>query len=316
MSERDRLDQLTESLLAAERGHPGLSEERRARLSARLAQSIGRPDVRLAPHGVSSDQASHRPDLEGLPRRASLTAEVGGASFNRRPRALLTNFLRASLAGAALSTPWAIVAGMSVATLAGVTAWTVYRAAEPTSPMPPSIAPAPRPRPFPALRPLPEPQRGEAPPLTASPGTRSPSAPPAPIVQPPPPIPPTVNTLAPSFRTVAPPEVTLPPPGEKPEERLLESARAALSAGNASGALGYLDEHRLRFPSSQFLEEREILAMEAQLLAGRTGAARQSAQTFLANHPDSLLVPRAQAILNPTGEHDRSAPTTQQGGTP
>jgi hypothetical protein len=313
MSERERLERLTESLLEIERGHPGIPAVRRARLTARLADSIA---------------SVEGPAVRRVERHPERSRDEGGASPSRRPWIPLTAFLRAAAAGVTLSAPWALATGLGVASIAGVGAWGIYGATQragsrrsmlPPAPIPRAVSRNPAPI-FPSLPPLPEIQTVESPllPATAPREARRPSPPPAPMTdsqQLPPPTRPDARPI--QSREAAPPAALALPRADSPEAALLESARAALNGGNALGALAYLDEHRLRFPGSQLLEEREILTMEAELASGRNGSAREAARVFLERHPDSLLVPRAESILGPKGTavNPRALPANQ-GGAP
>jgi hypothetical protein len=303
MNERDPLDRLTQSLLDIERRHPGIPEDQRARLTARLARSVGAADRHMNSDVGSSEPATTLALLEGRPGRRQRPAAVGGASFSHRGP-LLATFLRAS-AWIAISSPWALAAG--AATIAGLGGWTLYgathRASYPAVTQRASTARTSTQRlddRFSSLPPLPDMPPVEAQPLpTLAPSISRQASPPAPRVQASSPLAAAAPPIQPS--AIESPPLLVQPPAERPEATLLESARVALNAGDAIGALERLEEHRLRFPSSQLLEEREILTMEAELASGRSGAARVSAQAFLARHPDSLLAPRAQALLRGGG---------------
>lgn len=308
MSAPNRLERLAESLLEVERNHPGIPEDRRERLSERLAASIGRRASSVPRLTVLSEGPDTGPELEGLPPPSMPSAAgVGGAFFHRVPGRWLGAMIRTAAASAMLTAPWALAAGLGAAAIAGAGAWAIYRSTHRAAVRAPAVAPSVQsagsgspPAPIPQLPPLPEPPGMES---SATSATKPRTLPrPAPPVAPLPehsPIPPARSEYStPRSSGLAPPHRPAPTGAMGPDESLLESARAALNTGEAASALEKLQEHRIRFPGSQFLEEREILTMEAELFTGRTGAARVSAESFLARHPESLLVPRAKAILH------------------
>jgi hypothetical protein len=79
------------------------------------------------------------------------------------------------------------------------------------------------------------------------------------------------------------------------EAELLRRARAALSRGEARGALGLLDEAARRFDPGVLGEEREALQVLALCDAGERAKARQRAAAFLRAHPGSPLADRVDA---------------------
>jgi hypothetical protein len=102
------------------------------------------------------------------------------------------------------------------------------------------------------------------------------------------------------------PELPLAPPvassplGLAEQQRLLERARAALGAGDARAALGFIREHRAQFPSTAFEEERSFLAIKALVALGRTSEARAQASAFEARFPSSLLLQSLRSALAAT----------------
>jgi hypothetical protein len=81
------------------------------------------------------------------------------------------------------------------------------------------------------------------------------------------------------------------------ERRLLDGARAALSRGEPSQALGPLDEHTRRFPHGVLTEEREALAIQALARSGRTTEAADRASRFDKTYPTSLMMPAVKDAL-------------------
>lgn len=75
------------------------------------------------------------------------------------------------------------------------------------------------------------------------------------------------------------------------ERVLLDMARTALARGDTASALSAVDSHAREFPSSQLAEEREVIAIQALAATNRTDAAKQRADTFRKNHPNSVLLP-------------------------
>jgi hypothetical protein len=78
---------------------------------------------------------------------------------------------------------------------------------------------------------------------------------------------------------------------------LLDEARVALSRGDSSAALGFLDRHARAFPRPKLGEEREALRVEALVKARRYDEARAVAQAFRASYPDSMLMGAVQCSL-------------------
>src|SRR5258708_4576392 len=83
----------------------------------------------------------------------------------------------------------------------------------------------------------------------------------------------------------------------KAERAVLDGARAALTRDDSSGALLLTDEHARRFARPQLGEEREAIAIQALVLAGRYDDARSRAARFRATSPNSLFLPVVDASL-------------------
>jgi hypothetical protein len=81
------------------------------------------------------------------------------------------------------------------------------------------------------------------------------------------------------------------------ERALLDAARAALGAGDGERALAMTETHQRRFAHPQLAEEREAIAIQALVIAGRFGEARARAARFQEIAPDSLFAPAVLASL-------------------
>jgi outer membrane protein assembly factor BamD (BamD/ComL family) len=84
-----------------------------------------------------------------------------------------------------------------------------------------------------------------------------------------------------------------PPAREAPvletEIALLQRARRALATHDPVRALAALDRHRRRWPAGELLQEREVLSIQALILANDRDDARRRADRFLAHFPASTL---------------------------
>ncbi len=150
------------------------------------------------------------------------------------------------------------------------------------------------------------------------------AAPPPPIVAPPaslptgePPRPPAEDTNAvrpprPASKPApAPTRVPLPAPAASgseaqaprrdtdlaAERALLELARAALGRGDVAGALSTIEQHERDYAHGRLEEEREVLAVQALVQAGRLGEAKQRQTAFRSRFPESLMLPVVDALL-------------------
>lgn len=86
------------------------------------------------------------------------------------------------------------------------------------------------------------------------------------------------------------------------EYRLVEGARAKLSAKDHAGALRSIREHDERFPNGQLAQENESLHIQALVETGRVPEARERAERFRVRFPNGLLLPsvtRAIASSSP-----------------
>jgi|GEM_PF-890665 hypothetical protein len=80
------------------------------------------------------------------------------------------------------------------------------------------------------------------------------------------------------------------------ERRLIDAARADVAEGRFEPALAGLAAHRRRFPAGALAEDRDALAIEALVGAGRLTEAGRAAGTFEREHPSSLLRGRVRAL--------------------
>lgn len=79
---------------------------------------------------------------------------------------------------------------------------------------------------------------------------------------------------------------------------LIDAARAAVAAGNASAASQALSSYGSKFPHGSFGQEAAVLRIETVDLQGNHGQAAALARTFLAQHPNSPHVSLVQRIAD------------------
>jgi hypothetical protein len=89
------------------------------------------------------------------------------------------------------------------------------------------------------------------------------------------------------------------------EQAMIDTARSALSRGRAADALRAADDHARQFPRGRLAEERETMAIQALLLAGRRGDAEARAQRFHKAYPGSLYGNAVDALLVPREDGGR-----------
>jgi len=80
--------------------------------------------------------------------------------------------------------------------------------------------------------------------------------------------------------------------------RLIDAARSAVAAGNASAASAALSSYRTRFPRGPFGQEAAVLQIETLDLQGNHAQAASLAHSFLARHPNSPHVSVVQRIAD------------------
>jgi hypothetical protein len=81
------------------------------------------------------------------------------------------------------------------------------------------------------------------------------------------------------------------------ERALVETARSAVARGDGSAALQATSEHARTFPNGRLVEEREALAVQALVLAGRRDEARARAERFRQRYPNGLFLPVVDAAI-------------------
>jgi hypothetical protein len=81
------------------------------------------------------------------------------------------------------------------------------------------------------------------------------------------------------------------------ERAIIERARSALARGDGQGALVPIAEHEREFARGQLIEEREALAVQALVIAGRVKEATERAARFRKAFPNSLLLPIVDQAL-------------------
>ncbi|MBL8717471.1 MAG: outer membrane protein assembly factor BamD [Myxococcales bacterium] len=81
------------------------------------------------------------------------------------------------------------------------------------------------------------------------------------------------------------------------EAKLVEMARTALVRGSASDALAALDLHAARHPNGERAEEREALAVQALVKAGRADDAKARAERFRKSFPGSIYLGAVNASI-------------------
>jgi hypothetical protein len=82
------------------------------------------------------------------------------------------------------------------------------------------------------------------------------------------------------------------------ERSLIEIARSAIARRDAGAALDTLAQHAKQFPRGQFVEEREALAIQALVLAGRRDEGKARAETFRRRFPRGLFLPVVEAAIS------------------
>lgn len=81
------------------------------------------------------------------------------------------------------------------------------------------------------------------------------------------------------------------------EVELIDSADAALRAGNAARALLLTQEHAGRCATGTFIQERERIAIEALAKLDRLGAMRERARAFEERFPSSPHLRRVRSVV-------------------
>lgn len=91
-----------------------------------------------------------------------------------------------------------------------------------------------------------------------------------------------------------------PRAGGDPEAELALLGRAqVLLDSDPGGALGVLGEHARAYSRGVFIEEREVLALEAESKLGHKALARARAERFIERFPRSAHARRVRTLLEP-----------------
>jgi TolA-binding protein len=131
--------------------------------------------------------------------------------------------------------------------------------------------------------------------------TSAPVAPPAPAPAPPP------RVEAEAKPTADPPPApTVVPHAPAPrasdlagQVAALDRARSALQGGDAARARRLVDDYEARYPAGAFVQEAEIVRIEALVKQGDRAGAKAAGARFVAQYPSSPHVPRVRALLAP-----------------
>jgi hypothetical protein len=81
------------------------------------------------------------------------------------------------------------------------------------------------------------------------------------------------------------------------EQRIIESARAAVARGDTRSAFALLDNYERAYASKQFWPEALALRVEALRANGQLGAARALAADFAQKYPHHPLLQRVQSAV-------------------
>jgi hypothetical protein len=81
------------------------------------------------------------------------------------------------------------------------------------------------------------------------------------------------------------------------EQAIIDAARAGLARGHGDDALTALDRHEREFPAGSLTEEREGLRVLALVRVGHRVEAAESAASFRARYPRSVLLPAIDTAL-------------------
>lgn len=119
---------------------------------------------------------------------------------------------------------------------------------------------------------------------------------PAPAAEPPPIAVEALPALELPTAPAAPPRLKVDPRLEEAE--LLEKARALVGA-NPSAALRLTQEHARDFPRGRLGAEADLIAAQALLAMGKTGAAKERAKQSLKRYPSGLYARQLREIAEP-----------------
>ncbi len=88
-----------------------------------------------------------------------------------------------------------------------------------------------------------------------------------------------------------------PDDGLAAEVQLLDQARAALSSGASSRALGLLVQHQRQYPRSRLANEAFVMRLDALSRSGQRDRARQMARAYLARQPNAPHAARIRRLV-------------------
>ena len=88
-----------------------------------------------------------------------------------------------------------------------------------------------------------------------------------------------------------------PDDGLAAEVQLLDQARAALSSGASTRALGLLAQHRRQYPRSRLANEAFVMRLDALSRSGQRDRARQMARAYLARQPNAPHAARIRRLV-------------------
>jgi hypothetical protein len=98
--------------------------------------------------------------------------------------------------------------------------------------------------------------------------------------------------------SAAPVSVAEAPASVPSELELIKRAQAA--RGQPGAVLSALAEHERAYPTGMLAQEREVLAIEALVSAGRRGEAETRAKKLESAHPGSAHLRRVRVLLEPS----------------
>jgi hypothetical protein len=129
----------------------------------------------------------------------------------------------------------------------------------------------------------------------------APIAAPPPAMQAPAPVEPVRDVQAPTVEEAPQvaqprPKPTTPRPTRVDELTLMQRARDALQ-GDPKATLKLAEQHARLYPAGVFVQEREVLAINALLRQERSSAAYQRAERFIATHGSSPYAVQLRAML-------------------
>lgn len=109
--------------------------------------------------------------------------------------------------------------------------------------------------------------------------------------------------IAPSTAPAAPPSTVERAPSAdefRDELALVERIRTQLSRGDTEACLRSIDQYEARFASGAFVQEVEVMRVEALATSGDGDRARTFGQRFLSEHPKSPYAGRVRSVLEKT----------------